>query len=75
MFYIAADGNLMSVPINPGRRQFEWSAPQRVFTMWTPGTSYDVTAAGDRFLVLRPTDDVKGNELTVLLNWRPALHR
>jgi Tol biopolymer transport system component/DNA-binding winged helix-turn-helix (wHTH) protein len=75
LFYVAADGNLMSVPLNSGRRQFEWSAPRRVFTMWIPGTSYDVTAGGDRFLVLQPTDDVKANELTVLLNWRPLIHR
>ena len=74
LFYIAADGNLMSVPLSPGRHAFAWSAPQRVFSMWILGTSYDVASGGERFLVLLPTDDVKVNELTVLLNWRLALH-
>ena len=74
LFYIGLDGNLMSVPLTPGKRQFAWSAPRRVFTMWIPGASYDVASGGDRFLVLLPTDDVKANELTLLLNWRAGVH-
>jgi eukaryotic-like serine/threonine-protein kinase len=73
LFYISFNGSLMSVPLSPNHRQFSWSAPQRVFTMWIPGASYDVAPGGDRFLVLLPTDDVKANELTLLLNWRAGV--
>ena len=71
LFYIAADGRLMSVPLKTGPDRFEWSAPRPLFGMPLPGAAYDVAPSGDRFLVSMPTGDARLNELTVILNWHP----
>ncbi len=75
LFFVAADGYLMSTPLKPGRHQFEWSASRRLFRIPIVGSNYDVAPRGDKFLTLTPMDEFKLNELTVLTNWQPAFRR
>ena len=75
LFYVAADGHLMSVPITSGGPLLQWSAPHRLFLMPALGASYDVAPGGEKFLVLTPTEDFKPNELTVLMNWQSGSAR
>jgi len=75
LFYVAADGHLMSVPITSGGPLLQWSAPHRLFLMPALGASYDVAPGGEKFLVLTPTEDFKPNELTVLMNWQAGSAR
>jgi Tol biopolymer transport system component/DNA-binding winged helix-turn-helix (wHTH) protein len=70
LFYVAADGHLMSVPITSGGPLLQWSAPRRLFLTSALGASYDVAPGAEKFLVLTPTEDFKPNELTVLMNWQ-----
>jgi hypothetical protein len=75
LFYVAADNHLISVPVAPAGRQFQWSAPRRLFLVPALGASYDVAPGAEKFLVLVPTEDFKPNELTVLMNWQSASSR
>jgi serine/threonine protein kinase/Tol biopolymer transport system component len=79
LFYMAADGTLIAVPISRGANAtIEFGRPVRLFRFFSPvkGTPagkppYDVSADGQRFIVsavVRQVDPV----LHVVLNW-PAL--
>jgi len=73
LFYLALDGSMMSVrtadPAIPGvpRKLF-----QRRLAVSTVEDQYDVTADGQRFLVLDP-EGQPTTRLTVLANWPAAL--
>ncbi len=81
LFYIAADGMLMSVPVqpeavlNPGKPRPLFRIPgMRVAPPYA--SRYDVDPSGQRFLVLVPLDDPQTFPLNVLVNWTPpAMHR
>lgn len=75
LFYVSADNHLISVPAGRSARQLQWSAQRRLFPMPAPSASYDIAPSGDRFLVLKPTEDFRPNELTVLMNWQSRMAR
>jgi Tol biopolymer transport system component len=74
LFYIGADGILMSVavhpegPLNPEKPRPLFQIPgMRVAAPYA--SRYDVDPSGQRFLVLRPIDDPQTVPLTELVNW------
>jgi eukaryotic-like serine/threonine-protein kinase len=72
LFYLAADRNLMAVPIRLGAKAFEPGIPTLLFSI--PGTNLRrvyAPAADGRFLVAKPLGDDATTPITVVLNWRP----
>jgi dipeptidyl aminopeptidase/acylaminoacyl peptidase len=75
LYFVARDGTLMAVPITT-RDSFQAGAPVRLFPIRYGGLTaqypYDVSADGQRFLVISPLEDTKATTpVTILLNWRP----
>ena len=77
LYFVAPDGGLMAAPIATGET-FQAGSPARLFTMrfaprLTAQYPYDVSADGQRFLIISPAD-AETISVTVLLNWtgRPA---
>ena len=70
LFYLAADRNLMAVPVRVTGNAFEPGVPKTLFPI--PGTSvrraYAVSSDG-RFLIARPLDADTTAPMTVVLNW------
>ena len=75
LFYIAADGILMSVLVETDR-VFRPAIPQPLFDtkinhLWDDARNhYDVSLDGQRFLVATPIDTLGSLPLTVAVNWR-----
>jgi Tol biopolymer transport system component len=75
LFYLAADGFVMSVPVNTGRA-FEAGVPSPLFdTPWDSWNlantfMYDVASDGQRFLFAGIGDNAEP-AITVILNWAP----
>jgi hypothetical protein len=79
LFYLAADGTMMTVAAGAGRA-FEAGMPQALFHVnaWrgTNNQVYAVTKDGQRFLVNTTSQLSSGVEpLTVVLNWTAVIHR
>ena len=74
LFYLAPDGNLMSVPIRTSP-MFEPGDPVRLFPthltdVWTDMRNhYDVSLDGQRFIMVNPLEDLRASTYTVVLNW------
>jgi Tol biopolymer transport system component len=78
LFYIAADGEMMSVPVNGSGAGLEFGQPVALFktrTLSRYGISheYDVTADGQRFLIGTMVGDTKAPPPTIVLNWTAEL--
>jgi dipeptidyl aminopeptidase/acylaminoacyl peptidase len=83
LFYLAADGQLMAVAVKAESR-FEAGAATELFELRGFGTTsapasarypYDVTADGQRFIILKQVEDASTQNITVVLNWTAALKR
>ena len=79
LFYLAADGTMMVVPVGAGR-SFDAGRPQGLFPSqaWRLVASqvYAVTKDGQRFLVnVAPRQSSGAGPLTVVLNWTSAIRR
>jgi hypothetical protein len=77
LFYVTADGMLISVAIDADRT-FESGAPQRLFqTMFRGGVSasYTVSPDGKRFLMNVPPGVEDLTPITVVLNWTALLRK
>jgi Tol biopolymer transport system component len=79
LFYQTEEGQMMAVDVKPSAAGLQFGIPHVLFkfdTSRAPNTSCDVNADGQRFLcTLRVDTEARGNQLTVLLNWRSALRR
>jgi len=79
LYYLAADGRLMSVNVRSGGTAF--GAPQPLFPTRVPTTSspyrrsYVVTGDGQRFLVNTAVGEVAQAPITVVLHWAAGLER
>ena len=75
LFYLAAGGELMAVPVNPGIESIETGIHVPLFAM-SPGFgedfTYDAAADGRRFLVNTIVSDTS-QPIVVVLNWTAAL--
>jgi WD40 repeat protein len=81
LFYIAADGKMMAVPVSTTGAAFEPGTPTALFDVEVPEptapypTHYAVTADGQRFLVNTVIDQPTRPALTVILNWTGLLKK
>ena len=84
LYYLGLDGKLMAVSVK-GDRTFEAGQPAPLFqtTITVNATQpdeahhYDVTADGQRFLVLSyyPAANSAPDSITAVVNWTAALHK
>jgi Tol biopolymer transport system component len=77
LYYVAADGKLMSVAISAGST-LEFDAPKPLFqTMFREGAygSYAVSRDGQRFLLNVPPAPADVTPITVVVNWTAALRQ
>ena len=76
LFYLAADRNLMAVPVRVTGNAFEPGVPKALFPI--PGTlvrrAYAPSSDG-RFLIARPLDAGTTAPMTVVLNWSARVKR
>ena len=80
LFYIAEDGQLMSVAVKTGELEFEYSAAKALFKTRMQARSrlfheYDVTTDGQRFLIGTLIGESKATPATVILNWTADLNK
>ena len=79
LYYIAADDKLMAVPVETGAN-FAAGAPVTLFDVGGYGRRinryvYDVSADGQKVLVLRPLEDASTRPLTVVQHWTELLKK
>ena len=76
LYFMARDGALLAAPIT-AQESVQAGARVRLFPI-RPSRSltgqypYDVSADGQRFLVISPLEDEGTTPVTILLNWRPG---
>jgi dipeptidyl aminopeptidase/acylaminoacyl peptidase len=80
LFYIADDGQLMSVSVKTTGAEFGYSAAKPLFKTRMQARSrlfheYDVTADGQRFLIGTLIGESKAAPPTVILNWMADLKK
>ena len=74
LVYMAPPGKMMTVSVTPGS-SFTWSAPVMLF-QGSYALDYDVSAGGDRFLMIKTPASVRGpSHFNVVVNWFRALAR
>jgi len=82
LMYLTADNALASVRVGPSALSWQATAPERVFEMthYYTGSlttrTFDVSADGERFLVLKPSGGLRpGTDLVLVQNWTEELNR
>ena len=78
LFFVAADGQMMSSAVKTGGTEFEFSAPKALFKTRMLGLTgnfheYDVSPDGQRFLIGTLIGETKAAPPTVILNWTAEL--
>ena len=79
IFYLGADGNLMSVEVKQTPSTFEVSSPHVLFDAGVLAMTndfsffYDAAADGKRFLLVATADQGRAGPLSVLTNWQSRL--
>ena len=77
LFYLAAEGRVMSVDVTSDSGGLTFSSPRALLRipvrLGVPYYDYDVTSDGQRFLVLAPAAGSTPEPLSVLVNWHAAL--
>ena len=75
IFYLAPDGTMMAVAVrSSGSSSIEFGVPQPLFRTRLPEPSayveqFDVSADGQRFIVITPPDNAEAQRMNLLLNW------
>ena len=74
LFFVSLDGKLMGAPIRTTPAGLQVGVPVELFASglanWPPNVyGYDVTADGQRFLVISSVEASKPDTITVLVNW------
>jgi Tol biopolymer transport system component len=76
LFYVASDQKLMAVPVHIGL-SLDPGTPKQLFQLHAavdfPGSTYDVSADGQRFLVNTLAGEEVSPPLTVVINWTSVL--
>jgi eukaryotic-like serine/threonine-protein kinase len=74
LFYIAADGKLMAVPVAPGQTPKFGAAVALFQTLQREGGgTYTPSADGQRFLINAPLGPAETDPISVVVNWRSAI--
>jgi len=74
LFYVAADGSLVSVPITLGPN-LQAGTGNPLFRLETGIRTFDVSPDGSRFLVSTPVEKSPESPIRVILNWEAALRK
>jgi Tol biopolymer transport system component len=74
LLYLAADGNVMAVPVSTSGAAFEAGTPAVLFK-GPPNHGWDVSADGKRFLFPVPSGDTAQAPFTVVQNWMSLLKK
>ena len=72
LFYVSPDRTIMTVDVTAGVG-FQAGRPKPSLELAPGVTTWDVTAAGTRFLVAVPVEQTDQAAFTVMLNWQQAL--
>jgi serine/threonine protein kinase len=79
IFYVAADGKMMAVPVESGDASFRPGVAKPLFTTTLNPSAgareYDVTHDGQRFLINQASSGEKETPITVIINWPRLLQR
>jgi serine/threonine protein kinase/Tol biopolymer transport system component len=77
LFYLAPDRQLMAAEVNGKGGAFEIGAVRPLFRTRAaaPALTYDVTADGQRFLVINSVEEEESSPLTLVVNWNAGLKR
>ncbi len=80
IFYIAPDRKLMAADVKLGTSTFEAGVPKVLFQTHVisypnPRNVYDVSADGQRFLIVTPLEEATTTPITVVANWNADLGR
>jgi hypothetical protein len=79
IFYLAADGKMMSVSVDSGPASLKLGAPKPLFQTRLEfdslGKPYDVSADGKRFLLAQPLEESALVPITVIVNWPTLLKK
>jgi hypothetical protein len=79
LYYVAPDDKLMAVPVTTGAN-VSVGTPVALFEVGSYGRRnnryvYDVSADGQRVLLLRPLEDATTRPLTMVMNWTELLKK
>lgn len=78
LYYLDPDGKLMAVDITAGAK-IDSGIPRELFdtelNVSRTIDQYDVTADGQRFLVLKPVSETTPTPITVVVNWTAGLKK
>jgi hypothetical protein len=81
LFYLSAEGKMMAVAVRAGAT-FEAAPPVTLFQTHRRQPvsslevfSYDVSADGQRFLIITKMDEANAAPLSVLLNWASEMEK
>jgi hypothetical protein len=81
LFYVAPDGKMMSAAVTAGA-SFEATSPVALFQTHRRQPisaqdvfSYDVSADGQRFLIITKVDEANAAPLSVFLNWTSQIEK
>jgi Tol biopolymer transport system component len=77
LFYLTPDRQLMAAEVNGKGGAFEIGAVRALFRTRAaaPALTYDVTADGQRFLVINSVEEEESSPLTLVVNWNAGLKR
>jgi Tol biopolymer transport system component len=80
IFYVAADGKMMSVSVDPGGAGPKLGKPTPLFQTRLDldviqRQQYDVSADGKRFLLAQPLEESTSVPITVIVNWPELLKK
>ncbi|MGA7236649.1 MAG: protein kinase [Bryobacteraceae bacterium] len=75
IFYLSLEGRMMAARVSGDGAAFQSSTPQFLFNatppeLRTPNFEYDVSADGERFLMIEPAEKPEYQPLTIVSNWR-----
>jgi eukaryotic-like serine/threonine-protein kinase len=77
IFYLSANGELMAAKVKQNGSTLEIDAPTRLFKTRTESflPSFDVSADGQRFLVVSSSPQKQPSPITVVVNWDSGLKK
>ena len=79
LFYLTLEGKLMAVTVAAAGTAFRYGTPVALFDtrIASPNSrwEYDVTADGQRFLLVEPARQTESRPLTMVINWQAGLKR
>ena len=75
IFYLSLEGKMMAVRVSGDGAAFQFSNPQFLFNatpphLRTPNFEYDVSADGERFLMIEPMEKPEYQPLTLVSRWQ-----